>query len=87
MVIKMLFGKFVPDCVRSNLRGSKFSWGGGGGGGGEGGMSPDPPSRHACESVRGHAFARYYHPATISGTLRPDSVVLRIHVYTSSQRK
>ena len=23
-VIKMLFGKFVPDCVRSNLRGSKF---------------------------------------------------------------
>ena len=22
--MKMLLGKFVPDCVRSNLRGSKF---------------------------------------------------------------
>ena len=31
---------FVPDCVRSNLRGCKFSWGGGGGGGGH---APRPP--------------------------------------------
>ena len=42
-VIKMLFGKFVPDCVRSNLN-SKFSLGVGGRGRG---MPPDPPSRHA----------------------------------------
>ena len=31
---------FVPDCVRSNLRGSKFKIF-------LGGMPPDPPSRHA----------------------------------------
>ena len=36
----MLFGKFVPDC---NLRGSKFKIFLGR----VGGMSPDPPSRHA----------------------------------------
>ena len=51
----MLFGKFVPDFVRSNLKGSEFNWGG---------MPPDPPSRHERLRVCERAFARYYHPAT-----------------------
>ena len=46
----VLFGKFVPDCVRSNLKGSKFSRDGDGGRGeGGGGICPQtPPSSHAC---------------------------------------
>ena len=55
-----MFGKFVPDCIRSSLN-SKFS----GGEGGEGGMSPDTLTRHACLCTHEHAFAHYYHPATI----------------------
>ena len=47
----MLLGKFVPDCGRSNLRGSKFKIFPEG----DGDMPPDPPSSHTC----------YYHPATI----------------------
>ena len=46
----MLFGKFVPDCVRSNLRGSKFKIFLGG---------PQTPL------VATHAYARYHHPGTI----------------------
>ena len=41
IVVPSLFGKFVPDCIRSNLRGSKFK-------SFLGVMSPDPPSSHAC---------------------------------------
>ena len=43
---------FVPDCIRSNLRGSKFGKKGGGD------MPPDP-------LVAMHAYAHYYSPATI----------------------
>ena len=39
MCLQMLFGNFVPDCVRSNLRGHKFKIF-------MGAMPPDPPSRH-----------------------------------------
>ena len=53
------FGKFVPDCVTSNLRGSKFKnfpWGGGG-------VPQDPHSMHTHISVHEHAC--YYHLATV----------------------
>ena len=45
----MLFENFVPDCVRSNLRGCKFkiSWEG---------MPPDPPSSGVL--TLGHTGAR-----------------------------
>ena len=44
---QVLYSNIVPDCVRSNLRASKFKiflWKGweGGGGGGSGGIPPDP---------------------------------------------
>ena len=55
----MLFGKFVPDCIRSNLRGSKFKIFLGGGG-----MPPDPPSSHTLLRVREGAFTRCYHPVS-----------------------
>ena len=55
MCQQMLFGNFVPDCVRSNLRGAKFF----------GAHAPDPPSRHTCLRMRERAFACYYHLATI----------------------
>ena len=35
---QVLDNNLVPDCVRSNLRGSKFL----------GGLAPSPPRRHAC---------------------------------------
>ena len=53
MCQQMLFEKFVPDCVRSNLGGSKFKIPRGGG------KCPHTPL------VATHAYARYYHPATI----------------------
>ena len=54
-VIKMLFGKFVPDCIRSNLRVKIFLRV----------LPPDLPSRHARLCVCGHALTRHYHPATV----------------------
>ena len=53
---QVLNNNFVSDCVRSNLRGSKFSWGS---------MPSDPPSRHTHLCVHECAFAHYYYPATI----------------------
>ena len=53
---QVLNNNLVPDCVRSNLRGSKFR---------RGGMSPDAPSRHSSWHVHEHAFAHNYHPDTI----------------------
>ena len=53
---QVLNNTLVPDCVRSNLRGSKFR---------RGGMPPDAPSRHSSLHVHEHAFAHYYHPAKI----------------------
>ena len=50
-VIKMLLGQFVPNCVRSNLRGSKFKIYLGG--------MPPPPSRHACLHT---LLSSCYHP-------------------------
>ena len=51
-IIKILFGKFVPDCVRSYLRGSKFKIFLGGGG------CPQTPlvgmHTYACVSVPSH---------------------------------
>ena len=68
----MLFGKFVPDFVRSNLRGCKFKIF-------LGEHAPRPPpllGMHAyvCE----HAFACYYHPATIllSSCYHPATILL-----------
>ena len=50
---QVLHNNLVPDCVRSNLRGSKFKgWGGGGGGGGA--CPQTPPSEHSRLSC--------YHP-------------------------
>ena len=54
---QVLNNNLVPDCGRSNLRESKFSWGRGGGG--------HVPSRNARLRMCEHAFARSYHPATI----------------------
>ena len=49
----VLFGKFVPDCVRSNLN-AKFSWGCGGG------ICPQtPPSSHTCLHT---LLSSCYHP-------------------------
>ena len=56
---QLLNNNLVPDCIRSNLRGSKFlGWGGGN-------MPPDPSSRHPSFCVHECAFTCYYHPATI----------------------
>ena len=51
----MLFGKFVPGCIRSNLRGSKFKifWGGGGEG--------YAPSTHTCLRM---LLSSCYHPVS-----------------------
>ena len=49
------YGYFVPDCTRSNLRGSKFNIF-------LGEHAPDPTSRHTRLGV---PFTCYYHPATI----------------------
>ena len=43
----------LPDCVSSNLRGSKFK------------IFVGPPSRHVYFCTHERAFARYYHLATI----------------------
>ena len=51
----MLFGKFVPDCIRSDLRRSKFKIFLGGG------MPPDPPSSHACLHM---LLSSCYHPVS-----------------------
>ena len=56
-VIKMLFGKFISDCIRNNLRGSNKIF--------LGGMPPDHPSRHAHLCMCKRAFTCYYYPATI----------------------
>ena len=55
---QVLNNNLVPDCVTSNLRGSKFQifWGG---------IPPDTLSRHAHLCVCECTFTRYYHPATI----------------------
>ena len=49
------YGYFVPNCARSNLRGSKFNIF-------LGEHAPDPTSRHTRLGV---PFTCYYHPATI----------------------
>ena len=54
----MLFGKFVPDCVRSNLRGSKFKIF-------FGGACPQTPLVGMHAYARVNMLSRYYHPATI----------------------
>ena len=50
---QVLNNNLVPDCIRSNLRGSLFK------------IFLDPPSRHANLCVREHSFASCYHPATL----------------------
>ena len=54
---QVLNNNLVPDCVRSNLRGSKFKIF-------LGELPPDPPSRHTRLHVRECAFAHHYHSAT-----------------------
>ena len=53
-----MFGKFVPDSIRSNLRGSKFKifvgW-----------ACPQAPLVGMYAFAHECAFARYFHPATI----------------------
>ena len=53
--LEVEYGYFVPDCARSNLRGSKFNIF-------LGEHAPDPTSRHTRLGV---PFTCYYHPATI----------------------
>ena len=57
------YGYFVPDCTRSNLRGSKFNIF-------LGEHAPDPTSRHTRLGV---PFTCYYHPATILSPPPPNS--------------
>ena len=55
---QVLNNNLVPDCVTSNLRGSKFQifWGGGGGGGGVSLQTPLVGMHtYACVSVLSHA--------------------------------
>ena len=53
---QVLNNNLLPDCIRSNLRGSKFSWGA---------YPQTPPSLHARLCVHECAFTHYYLPATI----------------------
>ena len=63
---QVLNNNLVLDCVRSNLRGSKFKIF-------LGGKPPDPPGRHTCLHVHERAFTHYYHPATILFPPSPNS--------------
>ena len=62
MIITVLSQVFnnnlVPDCIRSNLRISKFKFF-------LEDMPPDPSSRRAHLCMRERAFTRHYHPTTI----------------------
>ena len=58
---QVLNNNLVPDCVSSNLRGSKFNIF-------VGGMPPDPPKRHARLRMRTLLSSRYtilYHPVPL----------------------
>ena len=76
-----LNNNFVPDCIRSNLRGSKIQNFSGRGGGG---MLPDPPSRHTHIHVCECDFAHYHHHATTPFPPTPQLKILYETLYRLS---